>query len=439
MTVAERVRPLERLYPGYFALVMATGIVSTVLSENHHPRLSGLLLGLAVVSGVALTVLYAVRLVVFPAAFVADLVAPERTFAFFTVVAACNVVGVRLGLDGHRAVTVALLVVSAAVWLPLSYAVPARLILGPRPGSVLAGVNGTWFIWVVGTQSLAVAAAVLEHRLATPQARALALVAVLMWSVGVVLYLIVAGLVLIRLLLLEVRPDDLSPPYWIAMGATAITVLAAARLLEVSPTPVTVATRPVVTGLAVMLWAFGSWLVPMLAVFTTWRYTARHVPLHYAPPLWSIVFPLGMYSTASTELGRAAHLPLLTTIGHATAWVAVLAWAGTALLFVVAVVQVARGAPGPAVVDAARRPPWRGRPRRRPGTRWRATTDRPAARRPTGGGARLPSPSRWPQRPAPGRPTARAAARAAPGAPSPVGRRAGRDAPRGCGRRCRAG
>jgi tellurite resistance protein TehA-like permease len=111
-----------------------------------------------------------------------------------------------------------------------------------------------------------------------------------------------------------------------------------------------VATRPAVTGLAVMLWAFGTWLVPMLVVFTSWRYAARHVRMHYTPPLWSIVFPLGMYSAASTELGRAAHLPLLSTIGHAFAWVAVAAWAVTSLLLVAAAVRWLRG--GPDVVTA---------------------------------------------------------------------------------------
>ena len=72
---------------------------------------------------------------------------------------------------------------------------------------------------------------VLEPGRSEAVARAAALAATLLWSVGVVLYLVVATMVLVRLLLLELTPDDLSPPYWIAMGATAITVLAGARLL----------------------------------------------------------------------------------------------------------------------------------------------------------------------------------------------------------------
>jgi tellurite resistance protein TehA-like permease len=316
---------IRDLYPGYFALVMATGITSTVVHDLGHDKTSAALLVVGIVCFAVLFVLYVARAVRYPREMLADLVDPERTFAFFTFVAACNVLGVRLALDGHLGVTFALAVASGVAWLALSYGVPAELILGPRPRPVLAGVNGTWFIWVVGTQSIAVAASVLERGHGRGTERAAALAATLMWSVAVVLYLIVAGMVLVRLLLLEVRPDDLSPPYWIAMGATAITVLAAARLLQMDATPVTEATRPVVTGLGVILWAFGTWLVPMLVVFSAWRLTANR-RFVYAPPLWSVVFPLGMYAAASIELGRSARLPLVADIGRVAAWVALGAW-----------------------------------------------------------------------------------------------------------------
>jgi tellurite resistance protein TehA-like permease len=317
---------LRNLYPGYFALVMATGITSTVLRLIHQPHLSAALLVIGIVCFVVLGVLYAARAVRYLPELTRDLKAPERAYAFFTFVAACCVLGVRLLADGHRPVTVALAVAAGVAWAGLSYGIPARLILGERPGPVLGGVNGTWFIWVVGTQSLAIAAAVLERGLAPSEARPAALIATLLWSVGVVLYLIVAALVLIRLLLLEVKPDDLSPPYWIAMGATAITVLAAARLLQMDTTPITIATGPMVAGLAVVLWAFGTWLVPLLVVFSVWRLRVTG-GFHYAPPLWSVVFPLGMYSAASMEIGTVQHLPVVHEIGKAEAWVAVAAWA----------------------------------------------------------------------------------------------------------------
>jgi tellurite resistance protein TehA-like permease len=131
-----------------------------------------------------------------------------------------------------------------------------------------------------------------------------------------VLYLIVATLVLIRLLLLEVRPVDLTPPYWVAMGATAIAVLAAVRVVGMPGAPTIGATRAVLIGLAVMLWAIGTWLIPMLVAFGVWRHVLRRARLEYLPQRWSLVFPLGMYAVASMELGRAAGLPIIEQIGR---------------------------------------------------------------------------------------------------------------------------
>nr|AHE14609.1 putative C4-dicarboxylate transporter/malic acid transport protein [uncultured bacterium] len=331
---AGRWRPatLARLDPGYFALTMATGIVSTAVGQAGHQHLSGVLLVVSLGCFAVLLVCYAWRAAAFPHRMLADLRAPERAFAFLTFVAACDVLAVRLAADGHHGVTLALVVVALPTWFMLGYGVPMRLIAGSRAAPVLAGVNGTWFMWVVGTQSLAAAVAVLERALQGP-ARPEALVAVLLWSVGVVLYLLIATLVLVRLLLIDVGPDDLAPPYWVAMGATAITVFAAAHVLHMADSPVLAAIRPAVAGLAVVLWAFGTWLIPMLVMFAVWgsvRTESHRSRLRYHPALWSAVFPLGMYAAASIEVGTALGLPLVQGIGRIWVWVAATAWAFTA-------------------------------------------------------------------------------------------------------------
>ncbi|MFC7276577.1 tellurite resistance/C4-dicarboxylate transporter family protein [Paractinoplanes rhizophilus] len=316
---------IRDLYPGYFALVMATGICSIALGDVGRTRASVGLLVVAVGSFVALCIALGWRIARYPRLVLADLTAPDRAFAFFTIVAASDVLAAEFARDAHRGVAITLAGFGAAVWLALTYTVPIRLILGPRPQPVLAGVNGTWFVWVVGTQSVAVSAAMLDQP-AHGQARLTALLAVLMWSVGVVLYLMVATLVLARLLLLEVRPADLTPPYWVTMGATAITVLAAAQILTMPNSPAANATRPVVGGLAVVLWAFGTWLIPLLVIFGVWRHGPSRVRLAYLPALWSIVFPLGMYAVASMHLGKAVQMPIVERIGRAWTIVAVLAW-----------------------------------------------------------------------------------------------------------------
>lgn len=331
---------VRSLYPGYFALVMATGITSTAMLGVGRATLSAALLVLACVCGAVLLTLYGWRLVGAWPETRDDLARPATGFAFFTVVAGLNVVGSRLAADGHTGLALALLLVSVVPWILLSYVVPAGFVLVPRSEPVLAAVNGTWFIWVVGTQSVAVSTAALEPS-AGGHRREVALAAVLMWSTGMFLYVIVATLVLVRLLLFRVAPADLTPPYWVSMGATAISVLSGARLLDMAPAPALVVARPVVAGMSLALWAFGTWLVPMLVIFGVWRHVLQRVDLAYTPSMWSIVFPVGMYGVASAALGRAADLPVLEGIGHAEAWVALPVWAVTFLAMLGAVGRAA--------------------------------------------------------------------------------------------------
>lgn len=320
-------RPAVRdLHPGYFALVMATGIVSVALDAAGAGWLSALLLWLAIAAFLVLTAGYGWRLARYPRAVLADAADPGRAFGFFTVVAGADVLGARLAADGDQAVTAVLLAVAGLAWLVLSYGIPLGLATRRAPHSALAGVNGTWFLWAVGTQSIAVSATALLPAAGGP-AGLLTAVAVGAWSVGVVLYLLIAGLVLAGLFQFPVEPAAMTPAYWVFMGATAISVLAGARLLALPPEPLLAGVRPVVAGLSVILWAFGTWLIPLLTGFGVWRHLVRGVRLRYEPPLWSMVFPLGMYCVASHALGGVLHVAWLAALGRDGTWVAFAVWA----------------------------------------------------------------------------------------------------------------
>ena len=75
-----------------------------------------------------------------------------------------------------------------------------------------------------------------------------------------------------------------------------------------------------------VFWAFGTWLIPPLVAAGVWRHVVRRTPLRYQAPLWSIVFPLGMYGAASRSLGQTDHLPTVEAIGANERWVALAAW-----------------------------------------------------------------------------------------------------------------
>ena len=295
--------------------------------------------------GVALVI----RLVLFRSSVAADIQAPDRVFGFFTIVAGIDVLGARLAAAGHPLVTAILAGLAAAVWLVLTYGVPASLLLTRNRDSVLGGVNGAWLLWVVGTQSLSVTASTLVPAWPS-QSGLLAPAAVGLWSVGLVLYLLLVSLILLRWLTVPMTPETLGPPYWILMGATAITVLAGARILGLpAGLPVTRATAGFVEGFSFVLWAFGTWWIPLLIVLGLWRHVRRHWPLTYEPTLWSVVFPLGMYSVATLSFGKAARLGFMDPLARFMLWVAVAAWVLVAAAFVARLArhpgQPASGAP----------------------------------------------------------------------------------------------
>lgn len=106
--------------------------------------------------------------------------------------------------------------------------------------------------------------------------------------------------------------------------------------------PIMVATSGIVSGLTFMLWAFGVWWVPLLIIFGVWRHAVRRVPLRYEAELWSIVFPLGMYSVASIHFGTETGLPLIVTMGEVGVWIAGFAWLAVATAMVTSLRRVSQ-------------------------------------------------------------------------------------------------
>lgn len=325
------------LTPGYFALVMGTGIVSVALRLCGYPAASEVLLAIAVVAYMVLVALNFWRIIAYPAAVISDLTDIAQSFGFFTFVAGSGVIGSRLAMAGWWTPAAVLLIVAAVSWLFLGYIVPVVAVLGRAERPIIKGANGLWFIWVVGAQSVAMLSATLEPIL-TEAREILAITAIFAWSLGLILYVAVAMFVALRLMTFPLDPREFNPPYWISMGALAITVVAAARIAEMASAPMVDATRGLVAGMAVLLWCFATWLIPALFGVGIWRHAIHRVPLKYEPSLWSIVFPLGMYSVAGIYLGRVNELPIVETIGTAWLWVAVAAWVLTFIAMLRAIV-----------------------------------------------------------------------------------------------------
>ena len=321
---------IRTLYPGYFASVMATGIVSVALLLSHALALSLALWITGSALLVFLAVIYAIRAMRFPREMRRDFLDPATAFGFFTFIAAVGVMATRFALGGWTYVPGILTIIAAIAWFTLTYWTFAMLLFtNEKP--IDRALNGSWLIAIVATESLAITWVLLTN-IQPSQRATLQLLAYTFWTFGVLLYLIFIALIMYRFFFLRVQHSDLTPPYWINMGAMAITTVAGVRMLDVAqPTALLVTLRPYIEGFTVMMWAWGTWWIPLLIIIGFWKYVVSREPVRYQPALWSIVFPLGMYATALQLLTHIRGLEFLAAIGPASAWIAFAAWALVAL------------------------------------------------------------------------------------------------------------
>jgi tellurite resistance protein TehA-like permease len=295
------------LFPGYFALVMATGIIAIGAEQQELDWLAELLFAVAIVAYAVLAALLVARLVRYPRLLLADLTSHAKGFAFLTVVAATNVLGgASLVLHDWRGVAWVLWYASLGLWAVLAYTpLIAAVLRSPKPG-LGAGINGSWFLLTVSTESIAVLGALLLGRSGSD---ALAFVCLAAFALGLVLYLIVMTMVFLRWTFQALEPTEADPPAWIAAGAVAITVLAGANLLLARGSSARIErVAPFVEGIVVLAWATATFWFPLMVAIGVWRHIVRAVPLRYHPSYWAMVFPLGMYGVATYRMRTATRL-----------------------------------------------------------------------------------------------------------------------------------
>jgi tellurite resistance protein TehA-like permease len=320
---------VKHLPPAYFAMVMATGIVSIAAHNHHLVMLAKGLLGLNIVTYVVLVLLTLARAIRFPRLLFADMTDHRVGPGFFTAIAGSCILGVQFFLIAHRPdLATVLLAVGIILWIGLTYTIFTAFTVKQNKPPLEQGITGAWLIAVVATQSVAVLTALLAETWPQPIRLELNFFALSMWLWGGMFYIWIISLIFYRYSFFAFSPGDLSPPYWINMGAMAISTLAGARLVENTPDAWFLASLlPFLKGFTVFYWATGTWWIPMLVVLGVWRHIFQRFPLRYDPLYWGAVFPLGMYSVATEVMATALDLPFLAFIPLVMFAAALLAWA----------------------------------------------------------------------------------------------------------------
>ncbi len=151
-----------------------------------------------------------------------------------------------------------------------------------------------------------------------------------LWLCGGMLYIWLISLIFYRYTFFRFLPSDLMPPYWINMGAMAISTLAGSMLIQRAPdSPLLTELLPFLKGFTLWYWATATWWIPLVVMLGIWRHGLKRFPLAYDQGYWGLVFPLGMYTACTFQLGRAVDSPLISAIPRGFVYVGLTVWGVT--------------------------------------------------------------------------------------------------------------
>ena len=313
---------LKTMYPGSFAMVMATGIVSIASKRLGYELPAQALLWVNLGLFPFLWILLVCRLWLFHDSVRADILDHWKGAGFFTVPAACAVFGVQwLEFGGAPVVGHALWWLTLGCWFLVTLTFFCSMIVGENQVDIHYAINGAWLTSVVATQGLSVlASSLVTKQLIEP--RLGSFVSVFFAGSGAMLYLVLITCIFYRLVVHPTRAVDFSAPYWVNMGAAMITSLALSKASVIAD-PEAQAPQ---TFLGLIVWSYGVWWIPILVSLGIWRHGIKRLPLSYDPRIWSLVFPLGMFTASTLALSQVWNWPGFLSVAKVAIWVAAFAW-----------------------------------------------------------------------------------------------------------------
>ncbi len=320
-------RDLSNLPTAYFALVMATGIVSIASYNLNFIYIAKTLFYFNIAAYLFMSFLYILRVVLYPKNFMDDIKDLAKSPGFLTYVAGTCVLGTQFIIIASNFVIASILFyIGSFAWLILIYTVFTVFTVKKNKPPINKAISGVWLLIIVSTQSVSILASQLTGHIPFDN-ELISFFALAMFLCGCMFYIVIITLIVYRMSFFEMRAEEFAPAYWINMGAVAISTLAGSLIiLNIKQWPFIGDILPFLKGFTLFFWAIGSWWIPLIVILGIWRHVFKQLPLTYHPQYWGMIFPMGMYTACTIQLSQALELPFLMLIPSFFIYIALVAW-----------------------------------------------------------------------------------------------------------------
>ncbi|EIZ81630.1 c4-dicarboxylate transporter malic acid transport protein [Methylobacterium sp. GXF4] len=363
LAISSGLKPLSRLQhphdvirqftPNWFTVVMGTGVVALALDRLSamHAVLAAVSFGLWVAAGAifaACCLLYAARWIFFFKE--ASRIFGDSTVSMFFGAIPMSLATLLNGLlnFGPNCLGLAPADIVLPLWwldvaLSVICAVAIPYLMFTRQEHRIDQMTAVWLLPVVAAEVVAVTGGLLAPVLSDPsQQLAVIVTSFVLWGVSVPLALSILAILVLRMALHNLPPREMAASSWLSLGplgtgALGLLVLGqtGGNILAGHGLPAAPDTLRLV-GLigALILWGYGAWWL-QLSLAVTVQYVRAGVPFNLG--WWGYIFPLGVYSLATLQLGD--------TVGvSGFAWLGALLVMLLGLIWVVVAALTLRGA-----------------------------------------------------------------------------------------------